>query len=147
MKISSLFPTKYLREVDVPVGKPVLLTINRVEAECFDSTDDGKPVLYFEEIEKGLILGKTNSLQLAESYGDETDAWNGKPVILFRPSVGRGPRDDFGRYLPRIWVNVPNGRDETPEPTRADGPVDLDKAFADFIHALGRSFHVFGRKP
>lgn len=41
-----------------------------------------KPILFFKEYEKGVVLNKTNSNNIAKLYGSETDDWPGKTVIL-----------------------------------------------------------------
>lgn len=42
-----------------------------------------KPVLYFHERDKGLILNKTNAKEIAKLYGAETDEWGGKKIGIY----------------------------------------------------------------
>jgi hypothetical protein len=42
----------------------------------------GCPV--FEEFDRGLVLNKTNSRQIAALYGSETKTWKGKKITLYR---------------------------------------------------------------
>ena len=44
--------------------------------------DDDRLVLAFSENDRSLVLNKTNATTLAELYGPETDAWEGKPIKL-----------------------------------------------------------------
>ena len=41
-----------------------------------------KPVIYFDEHQKGVILNKTNAQGVAKVYGDDEDDWLGKRVVL-----------------------------------------------------------------
>ena len=83
MKVSTMFPGKFIRADDLG-NTEIQCTIADVRAE--DVSGDGtnrKPVLYFEKKEKGLVLNKTNSTVIASSYGDDTDDWRGKPIVLY----------------------------------------------------------------
>ena len=83
MKITELFPSKFLKADDLD-GHEVECTLQEVRVE--DVSGDGrerKPVLYFKEKNKGLVLNKTNSMVIAGSYGDDTHGWQGRPVVLY----------------------------------------------------------------
>ena len=107
MKISNAFPSKYLQSSDLkkPDGTPATPTviIDRFVIETFTSGEKGC-VLYFQGRQKGLSLNKTKSTIIAASYGDETDAWTGRPVTL---SVGQTLYQ--GRQYEIINVTVPQG--------------------------------------
>ena len=50
-----------------------------------------KPVVFFEDEEKGLILNKTNGLKIAAIIGSrDTNQWVGKAVTLFPTTVEFG---------------------------------------------------------
>ena len=69
--------------------KPKPLTITTVEkAEMNDGKQ--KPVLYFAEDTRGLVLNKENRDVLAERFGRDPRAWAGKKVTLITRRV-RGP--------------------------------------------------------
>ena len=69
--------------------KPKPLTITTVEkAEMNDGKQ--KPVLYFAEDRRGLVLNKENRDVLAERFGRDPRAWAGKKVTLITRRV-RGP--------------------------------------------------------
>jgi hypothetical protein len=40
-------------------------------------------VVHFREVDQGLVLNKTNAESLAEHFGQETDDWKDRVVILF----------------------------------------------------------------
>jgi hypothetical protein len=100
MKIMNAFPSKYLSAGDLD-NKPHTMTMACVEMEVIGG-DDKKPVLYFTRGQKGLVLNKTNSKQIASAYGDDTDEWEGKPIVLFPAMV-----DFKGDTVEAIRVRMP----------------------------------------
>ena len=102
MKMSAAFPSKWLKAADLGGGS-VTVTIDRVVME--DLSGDGteeKPVVYFQGKSKGLALNKTNSGMIVSAYGDETDDWTGKDIILFSTQV-----PFQGRMVDAIRVSLP----------------------------------------
>jgi len=124
MKISNAFPSEYLRAIDLN-GRNVMVVIDRAEmAEL--SGGDHKPVLYFKGKEKGLILNKTNANNIAAVYGDDTDDWEGKELILFSAMV-----DMQGKTVPAIRVRAPMPKDRPSKPKPA-----VDNGNDSFGHAM-----------
>lgn len=115
MNIQEAFPSKYIKAADLN-DQNVRVIMERVEME--DIGDDGdKPVLYFRGKEKGMVLNKTNSNNIAMVYGDETDDWLGREIILYPTMV-----DYQGRSVPAIRVRPPQAKDRQPaELRRANG--------------------------
>ncbi len=81
MKISAAFPSKYLKAADLQ-DREIKLVIAKVELEAIGD-DDRKPAVYFTKAKKALICNKTNAKAIAAAYGDDTDDWTGKQIILF----------------------------------------------------------------
>lgn len=79
MNINEAFPSNYLKAEDLK-GKEPNVTISHVSMEKMG--DDNKMVLYFRNSEKGMVLNKTNAMNIAAWYGPETDDWEGKRVKL-----------------------------------------------------------------
>ena len=102
MKVSDMFPSKYLRAADIPAGREVQVIISRLEQVAIEGEAELKPVLFFEKARKGLVLNKTNALAIAEKYGDDAEFWNGKPVIVFASTVLFQ-----GKNTPCLRVRVP----------------------------------------
>ena len=107
MRISTAFPSESLKAADLQ-GRNILVVIDRVEMR--DIGDDHKPVLFFQGKEKGVVLNKTNSNNVSVAYGDETDEWVGKEVVLFEAIV-----DFQGRSVPAIRIRPPAAKDR-PKP-------------------------------
>ena len=84
MKVSQMFPSKYLAAADLQ-GHAVTVNISSVSIENVGREDkpENKPVLTFSGKEKGLVLNKTNTMVIADAYGDDTDDWVGKELQLY----------------------------------------------------------------
>lgn len=70
----------YMNANDVP--SPINLKIVSVDMETMRD-DTEKLAVSFEGSEKVLLLNKTNAEELAEAFGDDSDAWIGKTVTLY----------------------------------------------------------------
>jgi hypothetical protein len=95
MRIEMMFPSKYVRAADLR-GKPVTKTIKKVQIDPLQmkgGKKERKPVVYFSDAEKMLVLNKTNAMMIAKLLGPETDAWAGKRITMF-PTTDR-----FGREI------------------------------------------------
>jgi arabinogalactan endo-1,4-beta-galactosidase len=109
MRISSAFPSKYLRAADLQ-DKQVAVRMSHVETETIG--DDDRPVLYFQGKEKGLVLNKTNANAISAVYGDDTENWRGGEIVLFQTMV-----DFQGKTMAAIRCRVLARK---PEPERAE---------------------------
>ena len=83
MNIRERFADQYLRAEDLTSS--IVLTIASVDEVTIG--DDERLIIEFENHEKLLPLNKTNALNLADMFGDETDGWIGKEVELYREKV------------------------------------------------------------
>lgn len=88
MKISQLFPSKFVKAADLN-GKTVTLTISGlvIEELGHGTEKERKPVLYFQKATKGLVLNRTNAMTIAGLYGDEADEWPGKRISIYPTRV------------------------------------------------------------
>lgn len=89
MNINNAFPSKYLKSGDI-TDEDMVLTISHVEIENVGQGGDTelKPIVYFTETDKGLVLNKTNAATIAKVVGTpETDGWPGKKIALFATEV------------------------------------------------------------
>ena len=117
MDINATYPSKWLRAADIG-GRTVKVEIHSVDMEQFqDGTS--KPAVYFKNKDKALILNKTNATTIAASYGNDTDAWAGKPLELFSMKV-QGPSG----LVDGLRVRVPD--EPKPAQPQPDDLGDLD---------------------
>ena len=88
MKINQAFPSKYIKAADLG-GKEFTLAIAKVQIEDVggQGSEEYKPVLYFDGRTKGVVLNRTNATAIANRYGDDTDDWTGKDVIIYPDTV------------------------------------------------------------
>lgn len=89
MKVSDMFPSKYLRGCDL--SGPVTVTIAGIRAERLYRPGKGEVeawVLFCEKASKGVVLSKTLADQIAAALeSEDTDNWPGKPVVLYPESI------------------------------------------------------------
>jgi hypothetical protein len=84
MKKNEAFPSKYLSKEDVMI--PITAIIASLYREEFESDEEGKKtktIMAFEGDIKPIIVNTTNWTLLEAVYGEESDAWVGKPVELY----------------------------------------------------------------
>jgi len=122
INVNDAFPSNYLKAADLQ-GRQVQVIMSNVGYEKMG--DDTKLVLFFEGKEKGLVLNKTNANNIAAIYGNDTDGWFGKSVILVEALV-----DFQGRSVPAIRVRGPNPNSR-PSPNAPLHSKD-DKKLTDF---------------
>lgn len=83
------FISNYLKAKDIE--KPETVTVASVEAVSFKDDNGGDReslVVYFEELDQGVVTSKTSLAQLVEIFeSDETDEWIGKPVVMFNDAT------------------------------------------------------------
>lgn len=102
MNINSMFPSKYLKASDADENPT--LTIKDVvyeEMKNRDDQDEQKPVLYFVEVDKGMVLNRTNAKTIANMYGEDTDGWIGERVVLTAVDV-----DAFGQTQRALRISA-----------------------------------------
>ena len=108
--IQDLFPSKYLKASDAE--PELVLTIARIKTEKMtnrDGEEEIKPVIFFAEQEKGMVLNKTNANVLTDLFGETIENWTGQKITLCSVDV-----DAFGKIQKALRF-----RAETPTVNRA----------------------------
>lgn len=109
-KVSEMIQSKFLRKEDFEDGDQVL-TVRTVKLEDMPG-DDGqqKWVLYFRELPKGMALNSTTIRVLEKGFGDDSDLWTGKRVMVYvDPNVTFG-----GRLVGGLRLRTPKATPATP---------------------------------
>ena len=106
MRISAAFPSQYLKAADLQ-GQTIRIKISHVAME--DIGGDQKPILYFADTEKGMVLNKTNANSIAGVHGDDTDNWHGHTIDLYEAQV-----DFQGKSMPAIRVKAARAQHQSP---------------------------------
>lgn len=120
MKINEMFSSKYLKAADLG-GKQYTVVVDRVLMEKIVEEEPEKACIYFSGSDKGMVLNKTNALELASVYGEDTDLWVGKPVVLFTQKTQFQGKVVDGL---RLRVDAAQAHPEPPPPlTQEEQPV------------------------
>ena len=110
MKFSEMYPSKYLKAADLN-GNAVKVIIETVELEDVvgqGKEHDYKAVFFFQGKQKKFVCNKTNGQVIAETYGDDTEAWQGKELELYPDKTSfQGKLVD----CIRVRIPVPPGPD------------------------------------
>lgn len=102
MDLAEVFPSNYIKAADLK-GRAVAVVIAGASIEKLG--EDRKLVLNFQNKEKGLVTNKTNANRIAYLYGNNTDDWMGKEIILKAELV-----DFQGKTVEAIRVHPPERR-------------------------------------
>jgi hypothetical protein len=97
-----------------------------------------KPVVYFKESalpwhSRGWVLNKTNSKVLVANFGDDTDAYPNKKVVLFQAMV-----DLRGETVEAIRCRMPKPPAGKAAPAKAAPPPSEDPS--DGLADIGDTF-------
>jgi len=135
-----MFPSEFVAAEEFN-DKDVSLTIKSVKVDSLRTTDgstEQKPVLYFNETPKKLVLNKTNATQIAQLHGAKAEKWVGKKVTLFPTTCAAfGQTVDCIRIRPTMPQSKPKPQPAQPVPSAVPirllaGPgstkADFDKA-------------------
>jgi hypothetical protein len=109
--LNEMFPGKYLRALeDVPEDglRDTITDLERVEMKTKTGATELKWVLFFAQLEKGLVLNITNARTLARAFGDDTDGWTGKVIDLVVREV-----EFSGKIVPAIRISIPKAAKAT----------------------------------
>ncbi len=130
MHVDTLFPSKHLSAADLD-GKDLSLTVESWQIEEVGTDEEERPVLYFREHKKGMVLNRTNADSIAGLYGTEVDQWIGKTIIVY-PTTTR-----FGKKtVPCIRVRETKVSAQKGTETAAVSPIDLSKLTPEMLAAL-----------
>jgi hypothetical protein len=135
--------SKYLKAADIgEVGSEKRVKIKAVTKETdVGERQETKACVWFTNLDKGLLLNKTNLRVLQGAFGNIMDAWPGKIAVLFVIM------DNFrGKMTPSVRVRIPPPKEASkasaspPKPTPKppadevdgfDDPEQLDDDISD----------------
>lgn len=102
-KVSEMLQSKYLRKEDIDDDTHVTIRGVKLEDIGIGDNSEQKWVIYYKEFTKGHVLNVTTIRILEAAFGDETDNWKGKQIMLYvDPSVSFQ-----GRVVGGLRVRVP----------------------------------------
>jgi hypothetical protein len=127
MKWNDLKSRKYLAQDDVG-DKARLLTMSHIgiEAVGWGDEQEDKPILYFQETKKGMVLNHVNRSVLEVDLAIDTpDAVEGVKVVLYvDPNVTFGNKRVGGLRLRKPSVNQPDPTAESDDPFEPPHPAE-----------------------
>lgn len=135
--LNDLFPSPYLKANEIADSGERVMTISHIVMKKMknkEGGEDNKPILFFYEAEKGMILNKSNGRIIASLYGEDFTQWGGKRVTLYA-EIG----DSFGQMqlLLKVRPQAPaapaNGHQGTPEDKAALGWEDPKTIWQNFV--------------
>ena len=128
MRMRDALPGRYLAGDDL--DEEVIVTIDRVVMESFRDprtrVETRKPVMYFQRAKRGLIVNRTNWRTVADLYGDESDNWTGKRIVLAPAMV-----DAYGKQTKAVRVRPT--RPTEPRLTNTSVPAEAPQAPPDTL--------------
>jgi hypothetical protein len=77
-----MIQSKFLRKEDIDDDTPATIKSLKLEDMPGDAGEQ-RWAAYFRELQKGMVLNTTMIRVLEKAYGDESDAWIGKKVVLY----------------------------------------------------------------
>jgi len=140
---NDFFPSKFLKaeELDADLTVTIKIVSTEILTGKSGKPDETKPVAYFNEVNKGLILNKTNFAAISKITGEEdSDNWTGKKITLTVIDV-----DAFGDIVKAIRVKENRSDPDVQKywnmiadmkMTREEGIAHLKEFKGDFAKAL-----------
>jgi hypothetical protein len=98
-------------------GAEVIVTIKTVDDERVGREKELRPVLYFTDDTKPLILNKTNWVTLRKAFGPAKN-WEGQQIVLFAKLVEYGGDTTLGTR-----VRIPKKKPPTAEDLNDEIPI------------------------
>ncbi len=100
MNFKLLNPSKYLSGVDLPADATFTIkAVSLSDLEGENGKTERRGTIALLETDKPWLSNVTNSKCLAAMFGDETDRWVGKRVVVFQERVLA-----FGEWVPGVRV-------------------------------------------
>lgn len=133
--IMTLFDSDFLHAWDLPPGKNVTVTIEKVEGADLMTTGgktSKKPVLRFKGKKKMLALNKTNTKAIIGIMGRDYSKWPGRLITIYgtETSVGKEKGVPCIRVRPTVLGREPDSfPDREPDSRAAEMKVKQDAAF------------------
>ena len=100
--------SRFLKAADLQKEKKFRVSKVTVEVLGQGNDKERKPVVWFTNDERGLVLNKTNRHTLKDAFGDNMEAWVGKIIIVF-PTM----TDIRGKPTPALRVRIPPPKQAT----------------------------------
>lgn len=102
----AFYDSTYIRAWDLPPGKNITVTIERVERVTVKGNDNSeslRPLVFFRGKKKGLVLNKGMGKTIKGMYGKKPSGWLGKRIAIYATTcTAFGETHDVVRIRPTI---------------------------------------------
>jgi hypothetical protein len=105
---SSFDQSKYLSASDLTQEKALRIKSVTVEMVRKGTAQEQKPVVWFTNHKKGLVLNVTNNRTLRGSFGDDMEKWPGKVIVVYPTQTEFG-----GKPVGALRVRIPPPKQAT----------------------------------
>jgi hypothetical protein len=118
-KVSEMIQSKFLRKEDFDEDQVCTIKTVKLE-EMQGNSSETRWVLYFNEHHKGMVLNTTTIRVLEAAFGDDSDNWIAKKVMVYvDPSVSFQ-----GRVVGGLRLRTPKKTASRAAPPPADSDFD-----------------------
>jgi hypothetical protein len=133
--------SRFLKAADLSGEKKFRIKSVTVE-EIGTDRKERKPVIWFTNDERGLVLNLTNLRTLSGAFGDNMEAWAGKIIVVFPTMV-----DMRGRMVPALRVRIPPPKQASGNGQTVSAPAPTTQASGDLLDEVERSPAKSAAKP
>jgi hypothetical protein len=99
---SAFDQSKYLNANDLTQEKALRIKKVTVEMVGRGSAQEQKPIVWFTNHDKGLVLNITNNRTLRGTFGDNMETWAGKVIVVYPTQT-----DFAGKIVGALRVRIP----------------------------------------
>jgi hypothetical protein len=124
----SLVESKYLSHFEL-AGRDVTVTIKSItlsEIVGAGGKKSKKALVIFQGKQKGMVMGATCLKTIARIYGDDTDAWIGKPITIY-PTTTEASGETVGTIRIRPTAPATRGAASTRAPEHANSAREPER--------------------
>ncbi len=146
MKVKKMYASNYLSAADIE-DENLTLTVEEVREEEVGQQRDLRPVVYFKEVDKGLVLNKTNMNTICDVLkSDESNDWVGQRITLYTAEI-----EFQGRMVEgiRVKLRAPKaasaGQQVPAQTVRGQRPAS--RGGSDYINAVQEGDEEDGDEP
>jgi hypothetical protein len=125
---SSFDQSRFMSAADFPQEKKLRIKSVTVESVRGNSGQEQKPVAWFTNHKKGLVLNATNRRTLQAALGDDMELWTDAIIIVFPTQTDFG-----GKLVGALRIRIPPPKQATPgngQPTKPAAVKETLDTFA-----------------
>jgi hypothetical protein len=107
--VADMFPSRWLRATDI--DDELEVQVRHISKEILTGKDgqEEKFVMWFQGLQKGLVLNKTNALKMGEIFGaDDYREWANQRIVLYSTQV-----EAFGETVQAVRIRAVSSESDT----------------------------------